>query len=157
MQSENEFRYDRRTGPRDRTLRVGDREREAVADILRAHHLEGRLDTAEFQERLKRCLEAKTYAELDRLIADFPSPEAERRRPGQAGVWSWWRIAPLPLIPLALIAAIVLGGGHFAWLVFPLFLLFVVRPFLWRPWAGGSRYGPWGCGPPTSTRGDPRI
>jgi hypothetical protein len=40
-------------------------------------HVAGRLDSREFQERLERCLEAKTYAELDELVADFPGEEAE--------------------------------------------------------------------------------
>jgi hypothetical protein len=65
MAAQNDTRFDPRGGPRDRTLRVGDREREAVGDILREQHLEGRLDSDEFQKRLERCLTAKTYAELD--------------------------------------------------------------------------------------------
>jgi len=141
---ENETTYDRRSGPRDRTLRVGDRERDAVARILRERHVEGRLDNVEFQERLERCLEAKTYAELDGLISDFPSPEPEPGRGRRTEAWPWWRVAPLPLIPLALIAAIVVGGGHLAWLAFPLFFVFVVRPLLWRSWGRGYRHGPWG-------------
>src|SRR5262249_60782807 len=76
----NDHGYDRRRGPRDRGLRVGDKEREAVSEILRERHLEGRLDNDEFQSRLERCLAAKTYAELDQLIADFPAAEAEERR-----------------------------------------------------------------------------
>ena len=72
--------YSRRSGPRDRQLRVGDAEREAVADILRREHLAGRLDNDEFDERVARCLAAKTYAELDELIGDFPADEREARR-----------------------------------------------------------------------------
>ena len=104
----------------------------------------GSFDLTEFQERLERCLEAKTYADLDALIADFPSPEPEPGRGRRPEAWPWWRVAPLPLIPLALIAAIAVGGGHLVWLVFPLFFVFVVRPFLWRSRARGSRHGPWG-------------
>ena len=65
-----ESNYSRRSGPRDRQLRVGNAEREAVADILRREHLAGRLDSDEFDERVARCLAAKTYAELDELIGD---------------------------------------------------------------------------------------
>jgi hypothetical protein len=83
MQGTNDTRYSRRSGPRDRQLRVGDRERETVGEILRQQHLDGRLDADEFQERLDRCLTAKTYAELDELVADLPSPEAERDRVGR--------------------------------------------------------------------------
>jgi Domain of unknown function (DUF1707) len=127
----NGHRYDRRHGPRDRRLRVGDSEREAVGEILRERHLEGRLDSDEFQERLDRCLSAKTYAELDELIADFPSPEAEHGRAGRAWGRRPW---PFGLLPLVLIAAIVVSGGHLIWLAVPLFFFFVVRPILRRSW-----------------------
>ena len=76
----DETEYSPRSGPRDRRLRVGSAEREAVADILRREHLDGRLDDNEFEERLAQCLVAKTYAELDELIADFPANEREARR-----------------------------------------------------------------------------
>ena len=46
--------YSRRSGPRDRQLRVGDAERDAVADVLRREHLAGRIDSDEFDERVAR-------------------------------------------------------------------------------------------------------
>jgi len=141
-------RYDIGDGPRDRSLRAGDKERDAVSEILRERHLEGRLDADEFQGRLERCLAAKTYAELDELIADFPREEAERRMAGQP-----WRWRPLPFlfVPLALIAAFIVGG-HLAWVAVPLFFLLVLRPLAWR--ARGGRYarGSWACGPRRTTR-----
>ena len=137
--------YHRRRGPRDRGLRVGDKEREAVSEILRERHLEGRLDSEEFQIRLERCLTAKTYAELDQLIADFPSEETEDLRPTR--VWRGPRLWPPAFLPLALIAAIVLSGGHLAWLAFPLLFFFVVRAFAWRSWGGGSPRRGLACGP----------
>jgi Domain of unknown function (DUF1707) len=159
MPAENEQGYDRRRGPRDRTLRVGDREREAVGAILRQQHVEGRLDAAEFQERLERCLAAKTYRELDQLIADFPSQETGQGRGERARAWPSWRLAPLPLavIPLALIAAIVLSGGHRFWLVFPVFFFLVARPLLWRSMGGRRGYGLWGCGAGSSARPETRL
>ena len=132
--------YSRRSGPRDRQLRVGDAEREAVADILRREHLAGRLDNDEFDERVARCLAAKTYAELDELIGDFPGDEREARR--VTGSWAWrpWPV-PLVFLPL-LVAAIVFSHGRAAWLVVPFFVWFVVRPLFWRGFgwrAFGSR------------------
>jgi hypothetical protein len=150
MPASNDYRYEPGQGPRDRSLRVGDRERDAVSEILRQHHLEGRLDTDEFQARLERCLAAKTYAELDALIADFPREEAGRVGAGQPWRWRRWPLA-LPFLPLALIAAIVVGG-HFAWLAVPLFFLFVLRPLLWPGWGGGYGRGMWACGPRRTTR-----
>ena len=154
MPAENENAYDRRRGPRDRSLRVGDREREAVAAILRRQHVEGRLDAVEFQERLDRCLAAKTYGELDRLIADFPGQEEGQGRGAWASARPRWPVAPLPLTLIslaALIAAIILSGGHLFWLAFPLFF-FVVRPLLWRSLGHRSGYGFRGCAARSSTR-----
>jgi Domain of unknown function (DUF1707) len=140
MSAQTDNGYDSRSGPRDRRLRVGDSEREAVGEILRRQHVEGRLDTDELNERLERCLAAKTYAELDELVADLPRAEAEPRRAGWVPGRRPW---PFAVLPLALIAAIVLSGGHLIWLAFPLFFLFVFRPLFWGPfgtWACGSRY-----------------
>jgi hypothetical protein len=159
MPAENENAYDRRRGPRDRSLRVGDREREAVAAILRRQHVDGRLDALEFQERLDRCLAAKTYRDLDDLIADFPSHDAGQARTGRPSAWPPWRLAPVPLalIPLALVAAIVLSGGHLFWLVFPAFFFLVARPLLWRSIGRRRGYGFWGCGAGSSARPETRV
>jgi len=58
--------------PRDRTLRASDNDRSGVGEILRKAHVEGRLDSDEFADRYGRCLEAKTYVELDGLLSDLP-------------------------------------------------------------------------------------
>lgn len=122
--------YSRRSGPRDRQLRVGNAEREAVTDILRREHLAGRLDSEEFDQRVERCLSAKTYTELDELIGDFPADESEARR--VAGRWAW-RPWPLSFVFLPLlVAAIVFSHGRAAWLLVPFFVWFVVMPFFWR-------------------------
>ena len=121
--------YNRRSGPRDRQLRVGNAERDAVADILRREHLAGRLDNDEFDERVECCLAAKTYAELDELIADFPADErqpADGREAGLAALAAAAGLRPL------LVAAIVFSHGRAAWLLVPFFVCFVARPFFWR-------------------------
>jgi hypothetical protein len=53
-------------------MRVGDAERSAIADRLAHHFSEGRLDAAEFNERLDRAMQAKTMADLTGLLADLP-------------------------------------------------------------------------------------
>ncbi len=132
MARTNDNRYDRRSGPRDRRLRVGDSERDAVVEILRQRHVEGRLDTDEFQERVERGLRAKTYAELDELVADLPSERAEQGR-----ARSGWRPWPFAFVPLVVIGAVALSGGHLLWPVLPLFLFFfVMRPLAWRARGG---------------------
>jgi hypothetical protein len=57
-----------------RPLRAGDSDRSAVVDLLRAHHLDGRLTVEEFEERVGRAHRAVTLLELDDL------PELPPRR-----------------------------------------------------------------------------
>src|SRR5579862_1832815 len=73
--------------PGDAHLRVSDAERTAVADQLSAHFAAGRLDQAEFDERMSRAMAAKTRGELPPLLADLPPlagpPARVARRPGR--------------------------------------------------------------------------
>jgi len=55
-----------------RPLRAGDRDRSAVIDLLRAHHLEGRLTVEEFEERVELAHRAVTLLELAELHDDLP-------------------------------------------------------------------------------------
>ena len=54
-------------------IRIGDAERTEVADRLARHFGDGRLDEAEFGERLDRAMRAKTMADLSGLLADLPA------------------------------------------------------------------------------------
>jgi hypothetical protein len=69
----------------DQHLRVSDAERQAVADRLAEHYGDGRLDQAEFDERVGRAMSAKTRADLSGLFDDLPEtgasagPEGPRR------------------------------------------------------------------------------
>ena len=47
----------------DQHIRVSDAERQAVADRLAEHFSSGRLDQAEFDERVGRAMGAKTHAD----------------------------------------------------------------------------------------------
>lgn len=59
--------------PRDPAAqRAGDADRDAVAEMLRIAAGEGRLDLSELEERLGQLNRAKTYGELDLLVADLP-------------------------------------------------------------------------------------
>jgi hypothetical protein len=100
---------DRRTAGRA-GLRVSDAERDAVAAELGEHLKEGRLDTAEFDERVGQAVTAKTRSDLDRLLADLPRPEpvpppAARRRAG-------W---PLTLVPIAFLVIFVAVASRGGW------------------------------------------
>lgn len=56
--------------------RIGDAERDAAVDALRAHHEAGRLDLAEFDERMSTALSARTTDQLGPLFRDLPPVDA---------------------------------------------------------------------------------
>jgi hypothetical protein len=53
-------------------LRASDADREQVAERLRVALDEGRLNLHEYDDRLRDAFSAKTYAELNALLADLP-------------------------------------------------------------------------------------
>lgn len=53
-------------------LRASDADRERVAEVLRDALAEGRLDMAEFEERLDATYQARTYGELTPITRDLP-------------------------------------------------------------------------------------
>ena len=59
---------------RHSSLRASDADREAVTERLRRAAGEGRLEPDELEERLHMALRARTYGELDRVLADLPTP-----------------------------------------------------------------------------------
>jgi hypothetical protein len=61
-------------------MRISDADRAEVADRLSKHYSDGRLDQAEFNERLDRAMNAKTQADLNGLFADLPATD----EPGKA-------------------------------------------------------------------------
>lgn len=61
-----------RTSAGTPSLRASNRERDAIATRLQDAFAEGRLDDAEFDERMRAALTAKTHADLDALLADLP-------------------------------------------------------------------------------------
>jgi hypothetical protein len=56
-------------------MRISDADRAEVADRLSKHYSDGRLDQAEFNERLDRAMNAKTQADLNGLFADLPATD----------------------------------------------------------------------------------
>lgn len=53
-------------------MRAADTDREQVAEQLRSAHSEGRLDLAEYDDRVQQAWAARTYGELKALTADLP-------------------------------------------------------------------------------------
>jgi len=66
--------------------RASDRERDVVVQRVQDAFAEGRLDDAEFDERSRAALTARTHADLDALLADLPAaPSAPGRALAGAG------------------------------------------------------------------------
>jgi len=98
----------------DQQLRVSDAERLAVADRLAEHFGDGRLDQAEFDERVGRAMSAKTRADLSGLFDDLPEtgapavPARPRRRHRH------------PLLVLVLFILLIVAAAHaVAWAMMP--------------------------------------
>jgi hypothetical protein len=121
-------------------IRASDAERERVAEELRRHHLDGRLDTDELQERLGRCYAARTDAELARLLADLPG---EERRGGAGRAAGGGVPIGMVLAGVVLVAVLfatfgaVAHGHHHPW-PFP-FPLLAVLLLLKLGWGGPRR------------------
>ena len=76
--------WTRRIRYADQHIRVSDADRNAVAEQLGAHYADGRLDQAEFDERISRTMAAKTRGDLAGLFDDLPDP-GPAGAPGTAG------------------------------------------------------------------------
>ena len=68
-------------------MRVGDADRDAVAEALREHHAAGRLDVAELGERLDAALAARTVDDLAAVTADLPDPVGPPEAAGHVPGW----------------------------------------------------------------------
>lgn len=59
--------------PDPRSIRIGTAEREQAVKALGEHFAQGRLEPAEFEERMTAAYAARTASELDRLFDDLPA------------------------------------------------------------------------------------
>jgi uncharacterized protein DUF1707 len=126
--------WTRRIRSSDQHLRVSDADRNAVAELLGQHYADGRLDQAEFDDRIGRTMAAKTRGDLAGLFDDLPEAGPSGAGPagpgGPAGPAVPYRgrrrggiVRPLLLLLLVFICA------NFAWHAFT--SLFFIQPLVW--------------------------
>jgi Flp pilus assembly protein TadB len=102
------------------TLRASDADREQIAEQLRRASTEGRIAADELEQRLEVALSARTYGQLDTLVADLP-----RSRPGRQSSLELGWIGPALLlalagpVALAVVVAVIfaLTGVFAAWVL----------------------------------------
>jgi hypothetical protein len=126
-------------------MRASDADRERVAEELRRHHLDGRLDTDELQERLERCYAARTGTELAQLLSDLPGEERHAAPHRTGGFPAGTVIAGVLLVAVVLATIGAIGHGHHPG-PFPFFAVLLVLKLAWggprrRPAAWGARRG----------------
>jgi hypothetical protein len=127
--------------------RVGDTDRNRVADLLKEAHAAGYLNLEEVDERLGSALAARTRDELDRLVVDLPPEWRARQEPGRQpatrpprqgralrpeAIW----LVPLLVVVVGLLTVAVLTRGlyFFPWPLLWIFFFFGRRGRAgWRP------------------------
>jgi hypothetical protein len=120
-------------------LRVSDAERDAVVTELGEHFQQGRLDQAEFDERVTQALAARTASDLSRPMADLPSL---RETPSAPQPRTWAPRLPF-FVPLLFVTILIAGsatnGRHSGWVLWPLLWVIpiIVLRFAW--WRRGSQ------------------
>jgi Domain of unknown function (DUF1707) len=131
------------------TLRASDADRDRVIERLRQAAAEGRLLTEELEQRIEAALSARTYGQLDALLADLPGRSLQAPRETHRLAWVPPALGLAIIIPaaLAVLAAVVLalaGVLTMWWLWLLVGWWFFGHP---RRRIYGARYGrsPHGC------------
>ena len=107
----------------DQHLRVSDAERQTVTDRLSEHYAAGRLDQAEFDDRVGRAMNAKTRADLSGLFSDLPETGAPAVADRAHG-----RRRRHPVLVFVLLVLFIMATAHA--------VLWATLPWLWVAFIG---------------------
>ncbi len=88
------------------TLRASDADREHIAERLRHAAGEGRIVAEELEERLETVFSARTYGELDAVVADLPGTTPARRRERSVSIF---RYGPLPIVAMVFLLPVIVS------------------------------------------------
>ncbi|MGH3910131.1 MAG: DUF1707 SHOCT-like domain-containing protein [Pseudonocardiaceae bacterium] len=145
--------------PRDQQ-RAADTDRERVAEQLQSAHAEGRLDLAEYDDRVRQAWAARTYGELDLLTVDLPGrAELSQRRPppaptashghgqpqhryGHAAVGAWLSASVINLVIWAIVCLTTMSWIYpwWLWVAGPWGAVLLIR---WMSERGGGTKRSW--------------
>lgn len=131
-------------------IRVGDLERNQICDQLASHFSAGRLDQIELDVRLAAAVEARTWADLHRLVRDLP-PLGRRpvATPATGGILPGLAAVGVVLAVVICLGMIALSGvlgvavGFFS----------VIGGTIAAAGGVGIGYLIWGARPPAARRG----
>ncbi|WP_017977200.1 DUF1707 SHOCT-like domain-containing protein [Actinopolyspora halophila] len=116
--------------PDDSIMRASDADRETVVGRLRAALNEGRLDIAEFDDRVRRTYAAVTWGELRPLTEDLPAasavaeqesaPAPERRDRKLGKEWRDWAGTSFILVGIWGMTSLLSGDLQYFWPALPM-------------------------------------
>jgi uncharacterized protein DUF1707 len=102
---------------RHQLVRASDADRDKVVDRLRDAAAEGRLEPDELEQRVDAALRARTYGELDWLVADLPGEAVTARR--RLRVAPLLSVAAVVVVVMLVLAAVVLAAAWWMiWIAF---------------------------------------
>lgn len=127
------------------TERVGDRDRDRVAAVLKAALSEGLLNLAEFEERLTAAWSARTRGQLTAVTGDLPrgwgrdhaTAARQVAHARRSGTTLRYAIAAFTIAMLVMVSIWLLTGAGYAWPVWP--------ALGWAPWLMFHRQATRGC------------
>lgn len=121
---------------RDRSMRIGDAERNTLSELLRSSVDKGYLTLEEYEKRVGVLMESKTVGEVEQVLGDLPSyqqllesrePKLEPLGTPQWIKWLWFGISiPIGInIGVWLILAATVGSIYFwpVWVLVPLLVV----------------------------------
>ena len=117
-------------------LRVSDAERAAVAERLSKHYADGRLDEAEFNERVDATMKAKRQADFNGLFSDLPDleqPGALSRTQRDHAHHGLLLLVAVVVVAIGVVAVTeALVRPAFPWLLIGLFVFLWLRHSHWH-------------------------
>jgi len=90
-------------------MRASDADRDRVVELLNLAYSEGRLSKEEYDARLDSAMSARTFADLDLLVTDLPSPRSSVVPPGTQETV----VTPVAKVNALAIASLACGLAQF--------------------------------------------